>query len=130
MTTPAKTLVDLETRFWQSMVDHDTDVALHLLGEPALMVSARGAMKFDHAGYRRMAEHGDRVLTSFELADMDVSFPNDQTAILTYHVKQGVAPRAKPQQSSVEEMNDSSIWIRENGAWKCVMHTEAPAARA
>jgi hypothetical protein len=60
-----KTLVDLETKFWQSMVDQDTDAALALLTEPALMVSGHGAMKFDHAGYRKMAEQGSMVLTSF-----------------------------------------------------------------
>ena len=32
------------------------------------------------------------VLTSFELSDMEVVFPNDTTAVLTYHVKQGIAP--------------------------------------
>ena len=28
-------------------------------------------MKFDHAGYRRMAEQGPMVITSFELGDME-----------------------------------------------------------
>jgi hypothetical protein len=37
-------VVDLETKFWQSLVDRDTDAALALLCEPALMVSAHGAM--------------------------------------------------------------------------------------
>ena len=44
MRTPGKTLVDLETKFWQSMVDEDTDAALAMLTEPALMVSAHGSM--------------------------------------------------------------------------------------
>ena len=58
MPTSSKTLIDLETKFWQSMVDQDTDTALEMLTEPALMVSSHGAMKFDHAGYRKMAEQG------------------------------------------------------------------------
>ena len=49
-------LISLEKKFWQSMVDEDTDTALSMLDEPALMVSSHGAMQFDHAGYRRMAE--------------------------------------------------------------------------
>ena len=96
MATPRETLIELETKFWQSMVDQDADVALEMLNEPALMVSAHGAMKFDHDAYRKMAEQGSEVLTSFELSNMDVVFPNDKTAILTYRVKQGVAPRGKP----------------------------------
>jgi len=123
--TPSKTLIDLETKFWQSMVSQDADTATGMLSEPALMVSAHGAMRFDHAGYRKMAEQGSMVLTSFELSDMDVLFPSDSTAILTYRVKQGVAPRGKAE-STFQEMNDSSTWIRKGERWQCVMHTETP----
>ena len=56
MQTPSKTIIDLERKFWQSIVEQDTDAALDMLCEPALMVSTHGAMKFDHQGYRRMAE--------------------------------------------------------------------------
>jgi ketosteroid isomerase-like protein len=125
MPTPSKTLIDLETKFWQSMVNQDTDTALEMLNEPALMVSSNGAMKFDHAGYRKMAEQGSMVLTSFELSDMEVLFPNDTTAVLTYHVKQGVAPRGKGE-STAQEMNDTSTWIQDGTRWRCVMHTETP----
>jgi len=126
MPTPSKNLVALETKFWQSMVDQDTDTALEMLCEPALMVSSHGAMKFDHAQYRKMAEQDSSVLTSFELSDMEVVFPNEDTAVLTYHVKQGLAPRGKSA-TSVQEMNDTSTWVRIGDQWKCVMHTETPA---
>jgi hypothetical protein len=124
--TQTSTLVDLETQFWQSMVDHETDVALNLLCEPALMVSSHGAMKFDHAGYRKMAEQGSMVVNSFELSDMEVVFPNDSTAILSYRVKQGVASRG--QRTAVEQqMNDTSTWIKTERGWRCAIHTETPS---
>ncbi|MEO5669966.1 MAG: nuclear transport factor 2 family protein [Ramlibacter sp.] len=126
MQNSSKTLIALEKKFWQSMVDQDTDAAVALLNEPALMVSSHGAMQFDHAGYRKMAEQGKMVLTSFELSDIDVVFPNDATAILTYKVKQGMADRGKPE-SMTQEMNDTSTWIQSNNDWRCVMHTETPA---
>ena len=126
MPNTSKTLKDLETKFWQSMVDQDTDVALDLLTEPAVMVSSHGSMKFDHAGYRQMAEKGSMVVKSFELSDVDVVFPNDTTAIVTYRVKQGLSPRGKGE-DIVEVMNDTSTWIQVGGEWKCVMHTETPA---
>jgi ketosteroid isomerase-like protein len=126
-TTHERTLVDLETKFWQSMVDQDTDAALALLSEPALMVSEHGAMKFDHEGYRKMAEQGSMVLTSFELSDMDVVFPNDRTAVLTYHVKQSVAKRGDGH-GAVQKMHDSSTWVQAGKQWKCVAHTETPVS--
>ena len=124
MRTSSKTLIDLETKFWQSMVDQDADTAVSLLNEPALMVSAQGAMKFDHAAYRKMAAQGPRVLTSFVLSDLEVVFPNDTTAVLSYHVKQGMAERGKAE-SSTQEMADTSTWIQtEDEDWRCVLHTE------
>lgn len=121
-----KTLIDLETKFWQSMVDQDTDTALSLLNEPSLMLSAHGAMKFDHDGYRKMAEQGSMVLTSYKLSDMEVVFPNKATAVLTYHVQQTMAPRGKTE-GVTQEMNDSSTWIQNGKDWLCVMHTETPS---
>lgn len=107
------------------MVEEDTDTALSLLNEPALMVSAHGSMKFDHAGYRNMAEHGMMVLKSFELRDVEVVFPNDETAVMTYRVRQTMSPRGKSE-SRTEEMADTSTWVRNAGQWLCVMHTETP----
>ena len=125
MPTPSKTLIDLERKFWQAIVDQDADTATDLLTEPALMVSAHGAMKFDHAGYRKMAEKGSMVLTSYELSDMNVVFPNDATAVLTYHVKQKVSQRDNGK-GTVQEMNDTSTWVRQGDDWRCVVHTETP----
>lgn len=129
MPTPSKTLVALEKKFWSSMVAQDTDAALDLLLEPALMVSTHGAMKFDHAGYRKMAEQGSMVVTAFELSNMETVFPNDSTAILTYHVKQKLTARESGK-SLAEEMNDASTWIKTANGWKCVMHTETPVDAA
>lgn len=125
MQNPSSMLIDLETKFWQSMVDHKTDVALQLLCEPALMVSAHGAMKFDHAGYRQMADNGPMVVNSFQLSDMQVVFPNNSTAVLSYRVKQGIAPRGKGAPTE-EQMHDTSTWVKTDQGWRCAMHTETP----
>jgi ketosteroid isomerase-like protein len=122
-----KTLVNLETKFWQSMVEQDTDAALALLCEPAVMVSAHGAMKFDHQAYRKMAEQGTMVLTSFEFSDMEVVFPNEATAVLMYHVKQTMAQRGKTERVT-QEMTDSSTWVHNGKNWLCAIHTETPCA--
>jgi hypothetical protein len=128
MSAPSRSdLVNLETKFWQSMVDQDTEVALNLLDETALMVNAHGIMKFDHVGYRQMADAGPMVLTSFELSDLDVLFPNEKTAVVTYRVKQTVCLRGNGTETSTQEMNDSSTWVQVGMQWKCVMHTETPA---
>jgi hypothetical protein len=125
MQSTRQNLIDLETKFWQSMVDEDTDIAIDMLDEPALMVSEHGTMEFDHDQYRQMAEHGSMVIKSFELSDMHVNFPTDQTAVLTYQVRQTMGERGKAGQIE-QQMADSSVWALKNGKWLCVMHTETP----
>ena len=113
MRTADNTLINLEKKFWQSLVDEDADAALSMLHEPALMVSAQGAMQFDHAQYRDMAENGNMVVKSLELSDMNVMFPNDDTAVLTYRVRQVLAERGEEESEAVEQtMADSSVWTR------------------
>lgn len=125
MPTPARELMDLERRFWQSLVDDDVDTALSLLHEPAAMVSPHGTLQFDHAAYRRMAELGSVVIKSFQFSDMDVMFPTDDTAVLTYRVRQALSPRGEAGEV-VQDMADASVWTRKDGRWRCAMHTETP----
>jgi hypothetical protein len=124
MPTTDSTLIALEKKFWQAMVDEDADTAIEMLDEPALMVSSHGALQFDRAQYRKMAEEGPMVVKSFEFSDMQVMYPNDDTAVLTYRVKQAIAGREDGAKTIEQEMADSSVWLRKGGEWLCVMHTE------
>ena len=99
-----------------------------MLTEPALMVSSHGAMQFDHATYRQMAEKGSMVLSEYELSEMRVMFPNENTAVVTYHATQKMTPRGK-NDVTVQEVNDTSTWIKDRDGWKCAMHTETPAGK-
>jgi ketosteroid isomerase-like protein len=126
MATASEMLINLEKKFWQSMIDDDAETAIGMLSDPALMVSSHGSMKFDHAQYRQMAQKGTYRLQSFDLGEVQVVFPNTTTAVLLYHVKQTIKPRAAGD-AITQEMNDTSTWVKIGNAWKCVMHTETPA---
>ena len=126
--SPTQTLIDLENKFWQSMVDKDTDTAVEMINEPSVMVSSHGTIKFDRAGYRKMAEQGPQVLKNFELSDVEVTYPNESTAVITYRVKQEVAARENGSESTSQEMDESSLWIKKGKQWLCALHTETPRA--
>lgn len=128
MTANRDTLIALERKFWQSMVDEQTDVALGMLTEPSFMVSPHGAMKFDHAAYRQMAEHGQQVIKRFELGEMEVTEVGDNVAVLVYEVTQVLSPRGKAEETE-QHMKDTSTWVKVGGEWRCVMHTETPAGQ-
>ena len=122
----AQHLIELERKFWQSMVREDTDAALSLLDQQALMVSSHGSMKFDHMQYRQMAQQGPMVLKEFKLGDIDVLQPTEDMAVLTYRVRQSVAPRGGDGKATAQDMVDSSTWVRKDDQWQCVAHTETP----
>ena len=120
----AQHLIELERKFWQSIVREDTDAALSMLDQQALMVSSHGSMKFDHAQYRQMAQQGTMVLKDFKLGDIDVLQPTDDMAVLTYRVRQSMAPRGSDATGTAQDMVDSSTWVRKEDQWQCVAHTE------
>ena len=125
MNKDSNTVIELEKKFWKSLLDQDADTAVDLLTEPAFMVSPMGAMKFDHADYRRMVDQGSMVVKSYELGEIDAEFPSANTAVLSYSVTQVLTPRDK-QEDIRQQMKDTSTWVRDGGTWKCAMHTETP----
>jgi len=98
-----------------------------MLIEPAWLVSAHGATKFDQATCRKMVDQGPTVLKSFAPGDVDATSPTGSTVIVTYRVKQGIAPCGGKGWPVTQEMNDSSTWVRAGNAWKCAMRTETEA---
>ena len=65
------------------------------------------------------------VVTSFALRDVEVMFPSETTAVLTYRVKQSVGVR-RGGHSTTQEMSDTSTWVNLSNRWQCVLHTESP----
>lgn len=98
-------------------------MTLNLLTEPALMVSSQGAMKFDHAGYRKMAEGGAFKLLDFKMSKTQVVFPTDDVAVIAYQVDEKTEMKGKKMKA---KKSYSSTWVRMGKSWKCVVHTESP----
>ena len=111
----------LENAFWQSLVDRDADTATAMLAPEALMVSSHGTMRFDPAQYTQMLKDPKHGLLEYSLSDMDVLFPSDDVSITTYSAHQTVDLDGREVNQDVV---DSSTWVRMDGGWKCVAHTE------
>lgn len=116
----------LERAFWNSMIDGKPEVATQMLTEPALMVSEHGVIKFDHAAFTKMAKDERHKLIDYTFSDMDVVFPRDDVAVASYQVNQLMELEGKSVQM---DMYDTSTWLKVDGQWRCVMHTESPAAK-
>ena len=111
----------LESAFWQSLVDRDANAATAMLAPEALMVSSHGTMRFDPAQYTKMLDDPKHGLLEYSLSDMDVLFPSDDVAIATYRAHQKVDHDGREVE---QDVIDSSTWVRMDGGWRCVAHTE------
>ena len=121
MSADKQQIIDLETRFWQSMKDKDVATAQSLIADDCLITGPMGSMRVDPAKYAEMTRDGQWTLDSFEFKDVDVVFPNADTAVIAYKVHQTGSMKGKPMDLNAA---DSTVWARNGGEWKCALHTE------
>jgi|SRR6478736_4954878 hypothetical protein len=121
MSGDKQTIIDLETRFWQSMVDKDAKLAKSMIASECLITGPMGAMKIDPDRYETMTEEGRWTLRSFKLSDVDVIMPTDEVAVIAYKVHQKGDMKGKPMDMKCA---DSTTWVRDGQSWKCALHTE------
>ena len=115
------TIERLEKAFWQSMVDKDADKAATMIADDSLVVGPEGAMRIGPEEYKRMTEEGQWELDRFELSDVNVVFPNEDTGIIAYKVHQTGTMRGQEMDLNCA---DSTTWVRDGNDWKCALHTE------
>ena len=115
------TIERLETEFWQSMVDKDADKAVTMIADECLITGPQGTMRSDPADYKRMTEQGEWELDQFEFSDVQVIFPQEDTAIIAYNVHQTGSMKGQEMDLNCA---DSSTWVRDGNDWKCALHTE------
>jgi ketosteroid isomerase-like protein len=111
----------LERQFWQTMVDKDPDAAMRLIAEECLIAGPMGSMQIHPAKYAEMTKAGQWRLDSFDFSDVSVIFPNPDTGIIAYKVRQRGEMKGAPMDM---ECSDASTWVRDGEAWKCALHTE------
>ena len=118
-----KEIMDLERKFWQTMVDMDVDTATALLDEQSTVAGARGIHYFTPAEYKAMALAGDARITSFEFSDEKVIFPTADIAVASYKARQSFTMGGN---SHEMVMYDTTTWVRKDGQWLACAHTETP----
>jgi hypothetical protein len=121
MSKRMKEIEGLESAFWQSMVDGKARSHRHAHRTGGDGQRPRPA-QVRPRHYEKMASKDEMKLVDFEFSDFDVVFPNDDVAVASYRVRQDMQAKGKPLS---QEAFDSSTWVRMDGDWKCVAHTES-----
>jgi hypothetical protein len=118
------TLIELEKKYWNAMVDKDVDTAVRLSDDPCITTGAQGASAITNDQYRKLMADGKWELHSYEMSDIHAKMISEDVAIVAYKVREDLSVDGKP---FTLEASDSSTWVRRSGSWKCALHTEAVA---
>ena len=121
MTGNKQQIVDLETRFWQSMKDKDVETAKSLIAQEGLVAGPMGTMTMNPERYAQMTRDGQWTLKDFEMQKVEVVHPTPDSAIIAYEVHQTGDMKGQPMDLRCA---DSSVWVKEGSDWKCALHTE------
>jgi len=118
-------LIGLEKQFWTAMRDRDVETATRLTDFPCIVAGPSGTMKVEEPAFRKMMEAPSyRILSAQVSDDAQVRLIRDDVAVVGYRVHEELIVEGKP---VTLDANESSTWIRRDGAWKCAQHSESIA---
>ena len=117
-------ILELERQYWQALRDGDEETPTRLSDDPCIVAGAQGIASLDRYAVATMMEQGWK-LERFEIdPDVMVRTINDDVVVLAYRVRQEIAVDGRLLKL---QASDTSTWVRRDGRWWCVMHTEALA---
>ena len=114
-------IVDLERKFWDTMVSKDAETASGMMAKKSIVIGAQGVSEISRGDFGKMMEGSKWTLDSYTLSDVKVVFPNTETAVVAYRVRQKGTMDGKPYDM---EAADATTWIKSDGAWLCALHSE------
>ena len=117
-------LTNLEQQYWQSIKDRDVATAMRLTADGCILTGAQGVSRIERKAFGDMMRSGGWSLNAFSLSDVQVNLVTDDVAIVAYKVREQLTVEGKP---LALEAADASTWVRENGEWRCALHTESIA---
>jgi ketosteroid isomerase-like protein len=116
-----QTIIDLETKFWDTMVTKDADAATEMMASKSIVTGPKGVAEISRGDFSKMMEEGKWTLDSYRFSDVQVIFPNESTAVIGYKVNQKGTMDGKPYDMQAA---DASTWTKSGDEWLCVMHSE------
>ena len=122
MNADKQQIIDLETRFWQSLKDKDVPTAQRMIADQSFSTGPSGITPMDPQKFGQLMREAPWTLDKFEFSDVDVIFPTNDVAVITYKVHQTGEMEGKPMDMNAA---DSTVWARDGESWKCALHTEA-----
>jgi ketosteroid isomerase-like protein len=116
-------IIELENEYWRAIRDRDAEAAMRLTDEVCIVTGAQGALAIEREHFKDMLASPDWTLHEFEIKDRPaVHVVGDDMAVIAYQVTEKLTVEGKP---VTLKAADASTWVRKNGQWLCVLHTES-----
>lgn len=120
--TAEQELTQAEERFWEAMKEKDVRALEELTDFPCLVTGAQGVGSIDRETFSQMVRDSKWTIEDATLSDFQTRRVTDDVAIVAYKVREQLLVEGKP---LTLEAADLSTWVRRNGSWACVAHTES-----
>ena len=119
-------LMDVERRFWNAMQEKDAAAASKLTDDQGVIVGAQGVSAIDAKTMAKLTSEGQWELKQYAFNEeaRQIRFLTDDIAIVAYPVTERVVVDGE---TLPIKANDSSVWVRRDGQWRCALHTESLA---
>lgn len=117
-------LLTREKQYWTAIQQRDAETAARLSEDPCLVVGAQGVGELQRGSLAKMLQQANYDLHSFELDDVRMRALGEDIAVLAYRVDEKLTVDGEPVRLKAY---DASVWMRRDGEWTCVLHTESPA---
>lgn len=126
MATKDHELLELERQFWDAIKVKDGQRTARLIEDECIIVGAQGVAAIDRSTMEKMTVEGGWELNRYSLDEENaqVRFIDNDVAVVAYKVNETVVVDG---QTLAFDANDSSVWVRRNGEWRCALHTESLA---
>ena len=119
-------LLQVESRYWDSMKDRDPREAQDLTDDECIIVGAQGAMTVSPKMVAQMLEGGTWQIDRYALDETkaQILMVRDDIAIVAYPVHEDLHVDGK--KVSFDAF-DATVWAKKDGKWVTVLHTESLA---
>lgn len=117
-------LAGLEKKYWNAIKEKDSATAAALSCDPCVVVGAQGVGEIDKMTLAKMLDGAEFHLKRFAFEDVHVRQVTDDVAVVAYEVKEDLVVDGE---NLKLKAFDSSVWVRRDGQWVCVVHTESIA---
>jgi ketosteroid isomerase-like protein len=125
-TAAEQEILGLEKTFWDAMKNGDGATAARLTAESSIVIGPQGIAELEPSALKGMIESAPYKLErySFDEKDVHVRTIGGDTAVITYKINEELT--VDGQQVELDAY-DASVWVRRDGRWTCVLHTESVA---